>query len=168
MSVVSKATIAKYLSRVATPGSIWTESELVSFRSLVNTKLSDQPDTREMLLDRFNAAVAIVPYQLEQQQQLKGLNWLRSTQLNKKGQLRDSATTFIGQLELSILIDAVSVELAGLQDVARNSCSGYRRYVPVYRVTATSGQWFEYSSACTGAFFVSNRGGSASSGTRAV
>ena len=40
MSNTSKQTIAKYLSMVTTSGRIWTEGEIISFCSLINTKLN--------------------------------------------------------------------------------------------------------------------------------
>lgn len=154
MSNVSKNTIKKYMELVSTAGRVWTESELVSFRSLINTKLRHETDVRDMLVERFNASLDIVPFKLEGGHQIKGLQWLRKTQLNKSGLPRAASTTFIGIHELTVLQQFHSIELAGLRDVA--SASAYRAFTPVYRVIGFSGASFDYSQNSCGAFEVTD------------
>lgn len=153
----SKKTIAKYMEMCAAAGRVWTEGEIVSFRSLINTKLSNAPDVRDALLERFNASLDIVPFQLEQQQQQKGLQWLLDTQVNSKGVLRQANTTFIVEFELAVLREFASMELVGLRDVARAASSAYRAFTPVYRVKGISGAAFGYSLNSYGAFEVTRQ-----------
>lgn len=162
MSHVSKKTIAKYVEMCSTAGRVWTEGEIVSFRSLINTKLSDALDMREMIMECFYQSVELLPFQLEQVQQLKGLNWLRKTQLNSKGLLRNAATTFITELEVNVLENFDSCGFIGLADVATNSASGYRSYVPIYKCISASGAWFSYRATASGACRVIGRGTCAS------
>ena len=103
-----------------------------------------------MLLERFNDSLGVVPFQLEGSQQVKGLTWLHKTQLNSKGDLRSAKDTFIGQHELAIIRDFASFEFVGLRDATSNHISAYKNYVPVYRVNATSGASFDYSSSAYG------------------
>lgn len=165
MSHVSKKTIAKYVELVSDVGRVWTEGEIVSFRSLINTKLSDAPDIREMLMERFHTSVELVPFQLRQEQQVKGLMWLRRTQLNTKGLLRNAKTTFITELDLAVMDSFDSFEFVGLVDVSINSSSGYRSYVPIYKCISTNGSWFSYATSSNGNCKVVSRGTNANIAT---
>lgn len=158
MSAVSKNTIKKYVELVSVAGRVWAEGEIVSFRSLINTKLSDAPDVRDMLMERFNASIDVVPFQLEGTQQLKGVAWLRATQLNAKGLLRNAKTTFITELDLAVMDSFDSFEFVGLVDVSINSSSGYRSYVPIYKCISTNGSWFSYATSAHGNCKVVSRG----------
>lgn len=154
----SKKTIAKYMEMCATAGRVWTESEIVSFRSLLNNKLRDQLDVKEMLLERFNASLEIALFQLEQQQQSKGLLWLIKTQINKKGELRSAQDVFIGEVELSMIRTFENFEFIGLYNIAtpQQRYLGWNQYVAEYRLNSAAGTYFDYGPDYGGGFKVFN------------
>lgn len=154
----SKKTIAKYMYMVSLEGRMWSEGEIVSFRSLLNNKLQDQPDVKAELLERFNKSLEFVPFKLEKAQQIKGLAWLHKTQINKRGDLRNANTTFIGEVELSMIRTFESFEFIGLYDIAapQQRALGCSQYVAQYRLNSVAGTYFEYGPDFNGGFKVFN------------
>lgn len=156
----SKKTIAKYMDMCCKPGYTWSEIDITSFRSLLNNKLRDMPDTKAALLECFNASLGVAPFQLERSQQAKGVEWLLRTQVNSKGSLRNANTTFIGEIELNILRKFDTLELVGLNDIStiQQRSVGWFQYVACYRLNSVAGTSFTYGPYYGGQFKVFNTG----------
>lgn len=133
MRQVSQNTLIKYRELINL--GLFKETELVSFRSLLNNTLRHDEDIRDELLLRFNT----VGCTLEFEQQAKGLQWLLNFNLKKNRTPR--ATCFLGDFELSVLEKYVAIKVSRLDNVGHGI---YSNLTPVYRVLDTAGNWFEY------------------------
>lgn len=146
MRQTTQKTINKYMEMVSNAGRVFTEQEIISLRSFLNMKLKDAPDVRQAIVNRFFESLEIVPFQLTKEQQMKGLQWLIKTQINKKGDLRNAQTTFLQQEHLDMIRNFENFEFVGLENLANSFQvnAGYMQYMPVYRLNTTDGRWFEY------------------------
>lgn len=154
----SQKTINKYMEMVSTVGRVWTEGEIISFRSLLNMKLRDQPDVKAALINKFNESLEVAPFQLTMEQQAKGLQWLLKTQVNKKGELRQAQTTFINETQLSMLKDFSRFEFTGLYDISsvHQHYAGWSQFVAEYRLLDSKERSFSYGPDYGGGFRIND------------
>jgi hypothetical protein len=141
--MTSKKTLQKYTNLIA--GKLWTEQQIISFRSLLNNGLRHQPEVVSQLVNAFCEIAEYSGYELEISQQLKGLEWLKRTQLNSKGQLRRAKTTFLGLNEVAMLNNFSHFTMVGLYNASNVYHYGINHYVAVYRLHDTKGNWFDYA-----------------------
>lgn len=113
----------------------WSEKDIIYFRKAINGSSSATPEQRQELL----SAAHDKTYKLHPEQQDKGTKYLLSNSLKLNGSPRKNNK--LGSFELSILKSDPVHELVGFYNDSPNS---YVNFVPVYRATDASGNWFEY------------------------
>lgn len=131
MKPIQKKTIEKYETMLQTGN--FSEKDVIYFRSILNTKLRDDADTRKALVSKFNALQLTV----SEEQKAKGIAWLTKTNLKANGSLRSNA--ILGLRESHILSECVKIEVE-LVDKGR---AGSPNYLPLYRVYGAE-SFFEY------------------------
>lgn len=134
---VSNKTLNKYKDLLKQD--IWTETDIISFRSLLNNKLRHDAETRLELASNFNHKT------ITDEQRIKGYNWLNKYNFTSQG--NSSSKCFLGNREAEILKDFDTITIARLRDVGYGILTNY---VPVYRVYSLSGQFFEYTFEANG------------------
>lgn len=140
MRQVSSATIEKYKALLSTR--LFTDSDMVYFRSLLNNGLRHDQDLTTYFLNYFNTEGVNLDFEAV----TKGLVWLRKTQVGAKGNLKPSA--FIGQRELDILNSADTIVVAELVNLSRGT---FPQYTPVYEVRSKLGN-FKYHMQADGTY----------------
>lgn len=141
----------KYKNMIVEPNRVWTETEIISFRSFVNTKNRQRPEINKMLIRLFHEMIdQHGNYGLMPSQQIKGIQWLKKTQLKRDGSLRQAKSTFIGLREKYVIDNFLRFEMIGLRDISHSPYSSFTYYVPIYRCIAHDGAAFEYSASQSG------------------
>jgi hypothetical protein len=141
----------KYKNMIVEPNRVWTETEIISFRSFVNTKNRQRPEINKMLIRLFHEMIdQHGNYGLTPSQQIKGIQWLKRTQLKRDGSIREAKTTFIGLREKYVIDNFLRFEMIGLRDISQSPYSSFTYYVPIYRCIAHDGAAFEYSASQSG------------------
>lgn len=141
----------KYKNLTSNPNHVWTEQEIISFRSFINSKNRQRLEINKMLLNVFhNSCEVSGGLKITTEQAEKGISWLRRTQLNKKGELRSAKSTFIGFREKHVIDNFSHFVMVGLRDIGCSPYSNYTQYVPVYKCVSSEGESFEYSASQSG------------------
>lgn len=119
----------------------FTESELIYFRKAINGSSKMDVDFRIHLVNAFNDKAESKGIQLEESQQVKGYLWLKDKCYKRNGTLRKSPV-LAGTFERDILENYSHFTCSGLFQASDNA---YANYVPIYRMYAKDGRWFEYA-----------------------
>jgi hypothetical protein len=127
-------TYLKYLA-MTKRGHIWTEQEIIYFRKYVNGSIPLDIDSIEHLI----ASVDGKYFRITNQQTVKGILWLKNKCFKNNGSVRKACP--LKPFERAVIQSFKEFRFVGLYNVSDNS---YRNYMPVYRVVATNGMYFDY------------------------
>lgn len=137
-------TYKKYLE-MTKRGHVWTEKEIIYFRKYLNGSSPATIDQIENLL----ASIEGKTYRITQEQNQKGIQWLRNQCFKLNGKVRRSCK--FKPFELDIILNFKEFRFVGLYNVSENS---YRNYMPIYRTIAKDGSYFDYVAYSFGEFKV--------------
>lgn len=138
---MTSKTYTKWSKRVIDAITPWTENDIIYFRKYIGSSGGTDDTQRNMLLTLFNSVVD--GYSITPDQTTKGIDYLRNAIWTSKGKPRRTAKAKVfGSRERAIILDFNQFKFVGVQDISH---SEYRFYVPVYRVIANNGAYFEYT-----------------------
>lgn len=121
-------------------GRKFSEQELIAFRKYVNGSSPLTPSDAQYLIDSFDEIAASRGVLLTEQQQVKGLLWLKHQTFRLNGAVRKNAP--LDHFEREVLKRFKKFTCVGLYNLNENH---YRQYVPIYRCHATNGTYFDYA-----------------------
>lgn len=137
-----KKTVAKWENRVSDKETPWTENEIIYFRKFVGSSGCKDEITRKRLINLLDKTSDLVGYNITPEQTQKGINYIKNVAFKKSGEPRNSKQNVFGQFEQRVIKNFYCFKFVGLCNIANN---GYAFYVPIYRVLAHDGSWFEYT-----------------------
>jgi hypothetical protein len=141
----------KYKNMIVESNRVWAEIEIISLRKFVNTTNRQRPEINKMLISLFHEMIEQRGnYRLTVEQQIKGIEWLKRTQLKRDGSLRQAKSTFIGLHEKYVIDNFLRFEMVGFRDISQSPYSSFTYYVPIYKCIAHDGAAFEYSASQSG------------------
>jgi hypothetical protein len=144
-------TLAKYLSLLMSRN--FSEQDICSFRKALNgySRSSLNREDREKLLELFERRA---PYRISREQTLKGIAWLQRYCFKLDGSPRKRKDSPFESAHLEVIRNFSRFEFVGLKDLrADNPYSlslNFHQYIPIYRVIARDGSYFDYSPATWG------------------
>ncbi len=133
-------TFNKWLTRVQDNETPWSENDIIYFRKAVGSSGLKSNDERDELRGAFNSDEG---YKITENQTSKGINYLKNTIYKANGSLRNTIKSRAFGLREKAIIDNFSHFL--FTDIHNGSSNYYEFYLPVYRVIAKNGSYFEYT-----------------------
>jgi hypothetical protein len=125
-------TFNKWFKRVQDNQTPWTENEIIYFRKY----LRSNPDKYSILMDSFKSE-----YSITSEQTKKGYDYIYNTCFKKNGELRETRDMPFGNREAEIIKNFKEFRFVGLNDIGFQ----HQFYLPVYKVIAKDGTYFEYT-----------------------
>jgi len=151
LSYSQRKTLSRYLELIVEKD-IWTKTDIQSFKNQVSATRFISNVEKDLkseivldLLDKLNERIGDRPIYLTQSQNDFGIDWLRKTVLNSKGELRNTELvrdSLLCYYHTEILKDFSHFEFVGYSVVYSNR---YDVGSPVYRVVSKSDDSFLYS-----------------------
>jgi hypothetical protein len=126
-------TFNKWFKRVQDNQTPWTENEIIYFRKYLRAN----PDKYNVLMDSFKSEYSITPEQTK-----KGYDYIYNTCFKKNGELRETKDMPFGVLEANVIRNFKEFRFVGLNSIG---LLNHDFYLPVYKVIAQDGTYFEYT-----------------------
>lgn len=127
---------------------VWSEGEINSLRKNLGYCSNWSEYARETLIDDYFRRGDMHCFNITKEQSKKGIDWLKSSQLKKNGQLRAAKSTFLTENEAEIIKNFKKFQFIGLEFSSYNPYSKSHQLIrPIYRTIAKNGDYFDYASS---------------------
>lgn len=132
-------TYNKWLKRTLNHNTPWTENEIKYFRKIIGRYGIKDLYFRAQLVKNFQG-----PYQITEEQSIKGITYLRTKCLKTNGEARNIKNMPFGTFELNIIRNFYKFEFIGIYGHYNEYMNTIMNYSPVYRCYDIHGNYFDY------------------------